>query len=129
MLDTVVYTLVLFFVSALFLALPLYPWVKLMNMLKKRHYETWRGLGKPNLAAVLSFPAVRESVLDFALKIDNMPQWREKDPEVFKYARLCREIWLLLPRSFGKQVFIGFILLFIIGNFAGKIYSLLDFSA
>lgn len=127
MLDTAVYTLILFFVSALFLALPLYPWVKLLRMLKTDHYDTWRGLGKPDMMAILSFPAVRGAVLDFVIQIDKTPYWRENDKQVAKYARLCREIWLMLPTSFGKQVFIAFILLFIIGNFTSKIYHLLGF--
>lgn len=127
MLDTVVYTLILLFVSALFLALPLYPWIRLMRMLKEHHYDTWRGLGKPTLMAVLSFPAVRDSMLDFVIKVDKTPYWKNTDLEVFKYGRLCREIWMLMPSSFGKQLFIAFILLFIIGNFTSKIYHLLGF--
>ena len=122
----VLYVLCGFFVISCMMALPLYPFIKVWKRLRKNHRDLWNGMGPFEIMDLITTGRAQKNFFRIIHLAQEQEQLQERDPELIKWTRVCTEMIKALPRSFGKQVFVAIILLFIASSFTSGLVHLLS---
>ena len=110
-------------VSALLLAIPLYPFWKVWKCIKEKHPDIWAQYGPFDLNNLLATTEIQNNFFKVINKGGDDEKLKGRDPELATWLRIAREVSKMAPRSFGRQVLYFFIFLFFVGTFTGTIVS------
>lgn len=108
--QSVIYIIIVFFVTCLLLAFPLFPFWKVWRRLKGNHPALWADKGPFDLHTMTAHP----SVVNNFMGIIADKNASKDDPELAKWAGLAHEISKMAPRSFLAQVGYFFVFLYFV---------------
>ena len=120
----VVYIVTVFLVTALLLSIPLFPFWKVWQRLKAHHTGIWNDRGPFGLSDMIASPARVSAFIGVVNLAEKDEPLRQKDPELVKCCRVCKEILLIFPSSFVGQVGSFFLFLYLTGAFSSMIMRL-----
>jgi hypothetical protein len=112
MVYKLVYIFVVFLVTSLLLALPLFPFWKTWKRVKDHHPDLWASKGPFDFMNLITHSELVRSFMDIVALADRDEELVKRDPELIKWTRLSREVWKMAPRSFGMQILYFFIFLY-----------------
>lgn len=121
----IVYIFVVFLVTSLLLAPPLFPFWKVWHRVKYHHPDLWAAKGPFTVMDFVTGTGVLRSFLDIVALADKDEELQRRDPELVKWARLAREVWKMMPRSFLWQIGYVLIFLYFVAFFTGLIMGLI----
>lgn len=117
----ILYIVVAGLVITLLLAIPLFPFCKLWSRIKNHHYDLWMSKGPFGLWDMMADPGLVRGFLDIVALADKDDALLTKDPELVKWAKVSREVWKMMPRSFLSQVGVFFVFLYFVWFLTGTI--------
>jgi hypothetical protein len=124
-LTNIVYLFVVFLVTSLLLALPLFPFWKVWSRVKNYHPDLWMSKGPFTVMDFVTGTGVLRSFLDIVALADKDEELMRRDPELVKWARLAREVWKMAPRSFLWQIIYAIIFIYFAAFFTGLIMGVI----
>lgn len=110
-----VYLVVVFFVTALLVSIPFFPFWKVWHRLKTRNKDIWDAHGPFDPAGFLTSSAQWDDFLKIINLADRDDVLKARDPELVKWCRLCREVINMFPKSFLGQIALFVLLLYFVG--------------
>jgi hypothetical protein len=125
MIIKIVYLFVVFLVTSLLLALPLFPFCKTWIRVKRYHPDLWNSKGPFDIMTLVTHSEVVRGFMDIVALADRDEELMKRDPELIKWTRLSREVWKMAPRSFGKQILYFFIFLYFVFFFTQMIMGII----
>jgi hypothetical protein len=117
----ILYIVVAALVMTLLIAIPLFPFCKLWSRIKNHHYDLWMSKGPFGLWDMMAHPELVRGFLDIVALADKDETLLQKDPELVKWARICREVWKMMPRSFLSQIGVTLLFVYFVWFFTGTI--------
>lgn len=120
----VVYIFVVFLVTCFLLCLPLFPFWKVWKRIKDHHPDLWDSKGPFTPRAMLADTYLMRSFFDIITLADRDEVLVARDPELIKWTRVAREVWKVMPRSFGAQIFTFILFLYFVGFFTSLIMDI-----
>jgi len=106
----VVYLVTVFFVIALLLSLPLFPFWKVWDRLKNHYPDIWNAKGPFDISSLLTAPALLNDFLGIIEAATTDEAMKKSDPELVKWCNMAQGIRAMGPKSFPAQV--GYFLIF-----------------
>lgn len=130
---SVVYIVIVFLVTVLLLAIPLFPFWKVASVARKRHPALWMEYGPADIRTFLAYPGM---LLELPRQVAKASKDKSgenpahvairRDSELIKWTRMALEVRKIAPKSFIGQigaviVFLWFLILFtnMIGSIVG----------
>jgi len=107
----VVYIVIVTFVIALLLSIPLFPFWKVWQRIKTHHPDIWRSAGPFELMSMVASPGLIGIFLSVVIRMETDKDLQSRDPVLGKWVRWAMEIVRMMPRTFMSQVgyFLGFL--------------------
>lgn len=118
---SILYIVVVAFVTALLLSLPLFPFWKVWKRLQTHHQDIWAAAGPFDVFSMVRSPGLISIFTNVLVRIENDKDRHAKDPDLAKWTHVCIELMRLMPRSFVSQV-VCFLIFF---YFTGALSKLL----
>lgn len=113
-------------VSALLLAIPLFPFWKVLKIIREKHQDIWLQYGPFDLGNLFSTTEIQRNFFKVINKGGTDDKLKGNDPELATWLRICREVSNMAPRSFIRQVAYFLIYMFFVGTFTGTIVGWLE---
>ena len=99
MLEIALFIAVFFFLTTGCVALALYPFRKVYNIVRTNHPDLWSGLGKPPFKKVFTDPKTRK----LFTRIINLSEFNKDeikhDQDLINYTRTCKTLYESVARQ------------------------------
>lgn len=100
----VVYIFIGLFVTALLLALLLFPFWKVWRRLRDHHPDIWQSAGPFAVRDMLRSWGLAGIFIDVIVKINRDKDRQAQDPTLAKWVRACVELIRMFPRTWGARI-------------------------
>ena len=111
--QSVIYIIIVFFVTCLLLAFPLFPFWKVWRRIKSNHPALWADKGPFDVHTMTAHPSVVRNFMEIIADKGTA----QGDAELTKWAGLAHEISKMAPRSFLAQIGYFFVFLYFVAFF------------
>jgi hypothetical protein len=101
----IVYIVISLFVTALLLAVLLFPFWKVWARIKTHHPDIWRSAGPFEPEQMLASPGLAGIFTDVVVRMNRDKALQAADPYLAKWVRVCIEEMRLLPRTTPSRIF------------------------
>lgn len=120
----IVYLFVSALVICLLLAIPLFPFWKVWKRVRDHHPDIWASKGPFDLRSLVSGTGALRDFMTVVSLADRDEELIKQDAVLVKWARIAREVWKMMPRSFFGQVGAFLIFLYFVGFFTSLVMRL-----
>ncbi len=120
---SILYIVVAGLVMTLLIGIPLFPFCKVWLRLKSDHLDLWMSKGPFNLWDMMAHPELVRGFLDIVALADKDETLMQRDPALVKWAKLAREVWKMMPRSFIAQIGWALVFVYFVCFFTGTIVN------
>ena len=100
----IVYIVVVAFVIALLLSIPLFPFWKVWHRIKTHHPDIWRSAGPFDLASLVASPGLIGIFINVLIRMENDKELQRRDPVIGLWCRVSMEIVRMMPRTIVAQI-------------------------
>lgn len=107
----IVYIVVVAFVTALLLSIPLLPFWKVWLRIKSHHPDIWRSAGPFEVMSMIASPGLAGIFIDVLIRMENDKDLLGRDPFLRKWVHIAMEVVRMMPRTFMSQI--GYFLVFL----------------
>jgi hypothetical protein len=120
---SILYIVVVPFVIALLLSIPLYPFWKVWKRLQTHHQDIWMAAGPFDVFSMVRSPALAGIFTDVLVRIENDKDRHAKDPDLAKWTHVCIELIRMAPRTFIAQITCFLVFFYFTGVFSKLLMS------
>ena len=108
----VVFIVVVAFVTALLLSIPLLPFWKVWQRIKFHHPDIWRSAGPFELMSMIASPGLAGIFINVLIRMENDKVLLSRDPVLKKWVHISMELVRMMPRTFMAQIGCFFVFLY-----------------
>jgi len=100
---SILYIVVVPFVIALLLSIPLFPFWKVWKRLQTHHPDIWKAAGPFDVFSMVRSPGLASIFTDVLVRIENDKDRHAQDPDLAKWTHICIELMRMAPRTVAAQ--------------------------